>query len=84
VCLLEAYCLGVSRDKAKLTVLIGSTSRKRDAQLEKTLKRSGVLKTAAVPFQVVIRDPKNKMDAWLSNITCTLLLYLARGQSSMF
>jgi len=59
----------VSRDKAKPAVLIGSTSRKRAARLEKALKRSGVLKTAAVPFQVVIRDPESKMNAWLSNIT---------------
>lgn len=67
--LVEAYRLGESRDNAQPTVLIRSSSRKHAVQLGKTLKRSGVLKTAAVPFQVAIRDLENEMDVSSSNMT---------------
>lgn len=63
----EAYGLGTSRDTAQPTVLIGSTSRKSAVQLETTLRRSGVLGVAVVPFQVAIRDVEDETNVRLSD-----------------
>ncbi|KAJ3542397.1 hypothetical protein NM208_g4113 [Fusarium decemcellulare] len=66
VVMLHGYFVGISKDNAQPAVIICTNSPSYAKALERTVKRSGVLRRGQETFQVKIRQPGT---TWNNNLT---------------